>query len=677
MPFAYQQRLLQWKEKNPDFKVKLWTDEASLELSDVYGVYPDISVHHYEEAFPEPRSEIAKNFLGYIQDARGENQYAMVSNLLRHYLLAKEGGFYFDTDVEPISALPETSSAYGVVMLHRLPDERGDFYFQSVLAEAMIHVYPSNPVDNYPLFEVPTSALYAAEKGSAIAEAVLRDIDKCYRTVPFQVAEDVCKQRGIPDARNKPFRIVRSLYTSSRMLTRVLHNYARAEENRLDRNSLADCNFFDYFKGSIQIANDNSWSNQGMAAVQERSCYQALKVISSHLCSPPQQRPHDNVVKEALKTVFDIVDQSTELSPSMAQNLAVIFSNFQQASQAYIAPLIGKMTEQQIDIFLEELMCQPHAPSNEAIFKALLQPENLESLHARVFKRIASATSMSDAFANSFLQFSKELYGEPIIDAKLNAIFHVQTMPAESQEWLNNYIKENEGMQHFLQQVYQAENIDQRFARGFLKSFNEIKVIERFKSDALKAYIHLAAQSEMLDEATQKKLDEIYNNAPQLFINTVLAESICSAAFANFTCDNKDIKDAQDRQTLTLIKNALSDEITWYKLNYKNLSPVDKPSYQRDFETATNLKRLINIYPKVSAKEIMTQIGAILEQPGDQHHSLARFLYAGTHAVKKEDVVSKSCTRAQFKELRKAFIGKLGAYGDTPAASPKSPGVGR
>ena len=42
-----------------------------------------------------------------IHRAREENHYAMLSNLLRHYLLARKGGFYFDTDIIPKKSIQE------------------------------------------------------------------------------------------------------------------------------------------------------------------------------------------------------------------------------------------------------------------------------------------------------------------------------------------------------------------------------------------------------------------------------------------------------------------------------------------------------------------------------------------------------------------------------------------
>ena len=76
IPKQDQQFIKHWKELNPDFEVKRWTEK-------------DIDMDKYP----------------LVRKAINEKRWALAADIIRMYVVYNEGGFYFDTDVELLKPL--------------------------------------------------------------------------------------------------------------------------------------------------------------------------------------------------------------------------------------------------------------------------------------------------------------------------------------------------------------------------------------------------------------------------------------------------------------------------------------------------------------------------------------------------------------------------------------------
>ena len=77
-PASFYVYLATWKEKLPDYKIKEWNEE-------------NFDIHCCK----------------YVEQAYKVKKYAFVSDYARIYALKKEGGIYFDTDVEVLKSFDE------------------------------------------------------------------------------------------------------------------------------------------------------------------------------------------------------------------------------------------------------------------------------------------------------------------------------------------------------------------------------------------------------------------------------------------------------------------------------------------------------------------------------------------------------------------------------------------
>lgn len=106
----HQTRLIDWKKLNPKHTVNLWisriilNDEAYKKFK-LFCCENDINLCEVETLEQDIDADI-QSWLEQLQESEIKN-YGAMSDIYRLYVLKKEGGWYFDTDITPIKPLPE------------------------------------------------------------------------------------------------------------------------------------------------------------------------------------------------------------------------------------------------------------------------------------------------------------------------------------------------------------------------------------------------------------------------------------------------------------------------------------------------------------------------------------------------------------------------------------------
>jgi len=109
MPEVYKNYVEGWKKLNPDFEVKLWTDEDFKE--------------YYDDSL-------------FVRDAIAKKKYGFLADYFRFTVLYKFGGIYIDTDVEmfkPIDSFLDSKMFMGYI-------------FDTSIGTALIGSEPNNPI---------------------------------------------------------------------------------------------------------------------------------------------------------------------------------------------------------------------------------------------------------------------------------------------------------------------------------------------------------------------------------------------------------------------------------------------------------------------------------------------------------------------------------------------------
>lgn len=126
LPKKNLKNIIEWKRRNPDFKIMLWVDYASTsELErryhDLYleiqqdgqrAVWPDWAEVLIFENISELQQSPAYNIVRYEIDRFNPN-YGVSSDLLRYTILFNHGGVYFDSDVYPSNLPLQNDSIFG------------------------------------------------------------------------------------------------------------------------------------------------------------------------------------------------------------------------------------------------------------------------------------------------------------------------------------------------------------------------------------------------------------------------------------------------------------------------------------------------------------------------------------------------------------------------------------
>ena len=82
--------------------------------------FPDYEVKEWNE------DNFDVNIMPYTQEAYQEKKYAFVSDVARFWILQKEGGIYFDTDVEVVASFDDIISK-GAFMGVEIPSQQGKY----------------------------------------------------------------------------------------------------------------------------------------------------------------------------------------------------------------------------------------------------------------------------------------------------------------------------------------------------------------------------------------------------------------------------------------------------------------------------------------------------------------------------------------------------------------------
>jgi hypothetical protein len=109
MPEVYKNYVEGWKKLNPDFEVKLWTDE-------------DFKEYYDDSAF--------------VRDALAKKKYGFLADYFRFTVLLKFGGVYIDTDVEMFKPIGEFMNSKMFM----------GYIFDTSIGTALIGSEPNNPI---------------------------------------------------------------------------------------------------------------------------------------------------------------------------------------------------------------------------------------------------------------------------------------------------------------------------------------------------------------------------------------------------------------------------------------------------------------------------------------------------------------------------------------------------
>jgi hypothetical protein len=106
-PMESIENIRSWIAKNPDWKVKFWTDR--------------------ERPLPHPKMERCMvqdvHFLKLASCYKNSENYGEKSDLLRYEILYQEGGVYADHDVECIQSFDQLNNAYDMYIGMQMPDK--------------------------------------------------------------------------------------------------------------------------------------------------------------------------------------------------------------------------------------------------------------------------------------------------------------------------------------------------------------------------------------------------------------------------------------------------------------------------------------------------------------------------------------------------------------------------
>ena len=704
MPFAYQQRLLRWKEENPGFEVKLWTDDVSLSLGEVYS---EIQVHRYTDAFPKPPSELEQRFLDYIEEARANNQYAMVSNLLRHHLMATEGGFYFDTDVEPLKGFDDVGKRqYGADCgIDSIDDVKEDFWSElPVLKQGdLSYLLPEGGIRA--MYGFPTSVLYSSGDSSMIAKAVVEDIDRCYQTYSINDAQHLLATEM--KSSSMAFIYVRSAYTSSRMLTRVINNfYHRYDKEVGDKPIEFDLDFPEYFFKHVIVNSDNSWSEGGMEVVQERSLEAALSELDTLNEKKKLSTSETLFKKEAQMTILKIAMTRDKKSSRNLNNALAQF--FEESTETFWAvvlkePMLSTSFNRQLSHFLErnpdilrksnlaDITLLKLSMHSETISKKRLdglrkifnanqkkQYRGLEMFSDKVnlFRYVSEAPQLSQSFAQHFLILIKDVNdNDDVTNAKLNAAMQCDPITSETKVFLRAFLSNNESASMLLLHIQRGHNLSHSFINHFSTMLAEYSELPR--EPALKqAFLAMVMQSDKIDKPMLKALNTLVaGSADQVLDFLILEENTFSETFARdfvalayknetfrkvrsfdvsvntkfHQLENKAkgvIKHAEDKK-IADIYTAVISEIKWYHANWQNKQFAN--AYETDYKRAKALQKLIRD-PTTPYRKIIKAVEDIIKTSSGKEHSLADRLYEYMHDGDKAQ---------SFKEYKSRFLQEL------------------
>lgn len=106
----HQTRLIEWKRLNPKHTVNLWISRSILN-DEAYAKFESFCLKNdirlcEVETLQEEINVGIQAWLEQLQASEIKN-YGVMSDIYRLYVLKKEGGWYFDTDITPVKPLPE------------------------------------------------------------------------------------------------------------------------------------------------------------------------------------------------------------------------------------------------------------------------------------------------------------------------------------------------------------------------------------------------------------------------------------------------------------------------------------------------------------------------------------------------------------------------------------------
>lgn len=280
IPFVYQQRLRAWARLNPRYKVTLWTDSQSFNITTES--ISNLFIQSWDEPFEysERGNRLYQNCL----EELAHEEFASVSNILRHQILATEGGFYFDTDIDPLRPLPVTlhgDPQYLINLLQAKPSSKTTIQRCNPMLTKDCTLFDTEDTLQYMpdkiyhmRYRTPTYILYCGDLQSSFTQDLLNHIYKCYQVRPFNEAVQKTIQRHPSILPKSLHLLVRSFYSSSRAMAYV----AAAIENYPIQN------IFNYIPiDCLAIKKEHSWTERGMFQVQKQSEEHAGRILARNL----------------------------------------------------------------------------------------------------------------------------------------------------------------------------------------------------------------------------------------------------------------------------------------------------------------------------------------------------------------------------------------------------------